>query len=111
MKAPELCEGCGACCWEQQVELTHEDQLRVPANLWHYEPDCLEPRRVVAAMRQNGSTRRCVALGPDFRCEIYDLRPTPCRTFLHGSWGCRKCAEQHGPRSQPALVQVLHFVR
>jgi len=93
------CTGCGNCCRGTCVVVTDADVRRIargtgraPREFVRFVgPDDvalgavsglwadLGGRRAVMALRWN--RRRCVFLGADERCTIYEHRPTGCRQF------------------------------
>ena len=93
------CTGCGNCCKDPLLPLTHEDlaelakrTLSDPMKLVRFvgrdaidmddEPEgfALLPqgRRVMVLKHVN---ERCMYLGPDDRCTVYTFRPLGCRVF------------------------------
>jgi Fe-S-cluster containining protein len=93
------CTGCGNCCKDPLLPLTHEDlaelashTLSDPMKLVKFvgreaidmddEPEgfALLPqgRRVMVLKHVN---KRCMYLGPDDRCTVYAYRPLGCRVF------------------------------
>lgn len=93
------CTGCGNCCKEPLLPLTGEDLSRLaqhtgadPLSLVRFvsrdeidmdhEPEgfALMPqgRRVMVLKHVKG---RCIYLGSDERCSVYEARPLGCRVF------------------------------
>ena len=74
------CFRCGACCFHYRVsfyqgELDSQPGGCVPSIL----AVAVTPFRV--AMRGTETGGRCMALGGDGRCTIYQQRPSTCREF------------------------------
>lgn len=93
------CTGCGNCCKDPLLPLTHEDLAKLashtltdPMKLVKFvgreaidmddEPEgfALLPqgRRVMVLRHVN---KRCMYLGADDRCTVYSFRPLGCRVF------------------------------
>jgi Fe-S-cluster containining protein len=93
------CTGCGNCCKEPLLPLTDADLMRLvrhtgedPMKLVKFisrdeidldhEPDAFallrQGKRVMVLKHRAG---RCVFLGSDDRCSVYDARPLGCRIF------------------------------
>jgi len=66
------CRACGACCRNNDVELTERDHRRMG-------------KRIVLRVLKNG---KCNELGPGNACRIYEKRPAACRYFPPGSECC-----------------------
>jgi Fe-S-cluster containining protein len=85
IQVPNKCEGCGACCAhkgdDKWVEVTAHDALHIPDQF--LQPGDIEP----FAMRQT-SDGRCICLGDDKRCLIYENRPAICRAVQRGDSIC-----------------------
>jgi Fe-S-cluster containining protein len=93
------CNGCGNCCRDLRVALTHRDLERLAAGLsrpasslieW-LAPDAVdmtgepgsfaelrEGRRLMVLAQRSGA---CHLLDPNQRCSAYELRPYDCRLF------------------------------
>jgi Fe-S-cluster containining protein len=93
------CNGCGNCCRDLRVTLTHRDLERLAAGLsrpasslieW-LAPDAVdmtgepgsfvelrEGRRLMVLGQRSGA---CHLLDPNQRCSAYELRPYDCRLF------------------------------
>lgn len=92
------CDRCEAVCCRLTVVLMPED--RVPRWLVH------EDRRGFQTLAK-GEEGWCAALDPlDFRCTIYEDRPTICRKFAMGSPSCRH--ERSAWAGQRALPTPVH---
>ncbi len=78
------CIACHACCRYWRVEVTEADVIREPRLRDHIEKD--EDDRWIISNRKS---ERCVFLGDDGRCEIYETRPTACRDFDVNSEMCQ----------------------
>lgn len=83
------CQECGACCAYAEalwIEVTKDDAVRINDDSLLQNGD-IEP----FAMKQL-SNNRCVALsgkvGECVECNIYDKRPSICRSFERGSPEC-----------------------
>lgn len=79
--ADNPCPGCAACCMHYRVsfyqgELDTQPGGYVPAELTLQ----LTPFRVCMKGTEKGDGR-CVALGVDGLCGIYERRPSVCREF------------------------------
>jgi len=93
------CNGCGNCCRDLRVALTHRDLERLAVGLsrpasslveW-LAPDAVdmtgepgsfvelrEGRRLMVLAQRSGA---CHLLDPSQRCSAYELRPYDCRLF------------------------------
>ena len=81
VELPASCEGCGACCYGLQVDVTDDDLTK------HGTPHALtvveEGRRYM--QQEPDDHDRCAALDPKTRlCTIYENRPEVCRVFNRG---------------------------
>jgi Fe-S-cluster containining protein len=80
------CQGCSHCCRGPggYVWLSMEEACRIAAHL-NMKPDDFGRkylRQVKGKLALvDGAGGDCVLLGEDGRCEVYELRPTQCRTF------------------------------
>ena len=71
------CEKCGYCCTATNVHLFKQDIERIQ-NKGHR--DFYEPSQ--SGYRIKGSkTKKCIFLGEDNRCKIYEIRPFVCREY------------------------------
>jgi hypothetical protein len=66
------CRTCGACCLNNDVQLTERDHKRMG-------------KKIVLRVLRNG---RCSELGAHNACRIYEKRPDACRDFPMGSECC-----------------------
>ncbi|MEN9560715.1 MAG: hypothetical protein RLZZ502_1926 [Pseudomonadota bacterium] len=100
------CLNCGACCSTFKVsfywaEADDVEGGKVPAaltNQCHLMSRCMKGT--------DASAPRCIALtgivGDEVACSVYELRPSPCRTFnFHGENGmpnprCNEARAKHG---------------
>lgn len=80
------CEGCGACCVDQDISLTRHEQLLTP-------PEDMEGGML---KKIDG---RCIRLDPATRrCTDYENRPLLCRIFRPACAACivmRAFARRH----------------
>ena len=102
------CTGCGTCCRDVRVPLTHLDLSRLAARTGRGAAELIEWLSVVSVnlegepetlVRLDAGLRlmvlrhhagSCTLLGSDARCLGYDARPLPCRTYpLVASFGRR----------------------
>lgn len=90
------CLECGACCIDNEVTLTDEDEARFVAG---GRPDLMSPpyarrRDGVLMLSLVPKTKHCKQLQKDNKCKIYEIRPNPCREFPVASEGCLSAREQ-----------------
>jgi Fe-S-cluster containining protein len=95
---PSLCDGCAADCCRLPVEVTVEDLARLgllaadeaasPARLRHalkrlVAKGALESLRATGGLffLKQRDDERCLFLGDDGRCTVYEKRPDTCRRF------------------------------
>jgi Fe-S-cluster containining protein len=81
------CTGCGKCCTgrgEYYVEVTADEQRRIQRAL---DVSWVWFRRRYLTVYEDGTEslrwagNRCVFLGRDHRCRIYEARPAQCRHY------------------------------
>ncbi len=93
------CKSCGACCVGKSadgdfVPVTRLDRKRLPSKYVKKLQDVAPPEDGPHAftLKRFGAHEACVALkgtlGKDVACDIYDVRPSFCRTFERGSPEC-----------------------
>lgn len=68
-------DGCADCCGP--VLATRLEWKRIYERIGRTE----EQLRKEISERLNKNDFRCVLLGPDNKCTVYDIRPTICRLF------------------------------
>jgi len=107
--APLDCQACGACCCNSAenkaerfidyVEVKPRDALSRRAQLVRHL--CVVNASGETHLKLIGREQRCIALGGDVgvrvSCQIYPVRPQPCRTVEPGSDEC------HARRRDQAL--------
>ncbi len=74
--APCLTHGCSRCCHNTEMMLTREDVERIESlgyRDFYYESDGF-----LYLKNKNG---KCVFLGEDGKCKIYEARPYGCRFY------------------------------
>ena len=94
-----ICSGCGTCCREPIVPVTHKDISRLscfvnkapgdfvrfyPTSLMDYDPQSPMWVRLKSGKRAMGLKRvknRCIFLDDTNRCSVYRVRPMTCRNF------------------------------
>jgi len=95
------CQGCGGCCTNSVVPVTHEDVKRIMKKTGQKVDDVVRlldsseidydhdsdawikfsyGKRSLALKKKNG---HCQYLDDENRCMIYHYRPMTCRTFPH----------------------------
>ena len=121
----ESCDGCGACCLEQEAPPDYvalrtrpdfaadpsfaEDWQRLqslPAEALRLLDDFLVRRDA----GETESDRTCVWFDPESRgCRFYEWRPSTCRVFELNSMGCRIYRHRNGlggPGELPAGMSL-----
>ena len=98
--APLDCQACGACCCNSAENKAEKfiDYVEVkPRDALSKRPQLVRHLCVVNAIGEThlkliGREQRCIALSGDLGvhvgCNIYDVRPKPCRTVQPGSDEC-----------------------
>jgi Fe-S-cluster containining protein len=102
------CLTCGACCANFRVDFAVYEMQALGGTV----PDDLAVQVNGSKCRMRGTDHvpmRCVALtgqvGEQVACGIYELRPSPCREFEAGDYGCNKARLRHGlPPLQEGFV-------
>ena len=75
------CFGCGACCSHFRVSFYHGELDTQPGGIVPAELAApVTPFRACMKGTEAGQGR-CIALGADGRCSIYEKRPSVCREF------------------------------
>ncbi|MHA1912529.1 MAG: YkgJ family cysteine cluster protein [Candidatus Kariarchaeaceae archaeon] len=70
---------CHICCLETEMTLTNEEIHRITSLGYPVESFCfVTPDNFIQLKNQNG---RCVFLGEDNYCSIYEDRPSGCRFY------------------------------
>ena len=83
------CKGCSGCC-HYEVELTYDEAVLLAAIVQggltidrsRLKQQSLRERRSPEWNTVPGEANRCVFLGPDGACKIYDERPSACRRLI-----------------------------
>ncbi len=80
------CTSCGNCCKGPGYVWVDESDIRAMAEVLEMEPDAFSRRYVRRtrgrlSLTETGPDDRCVLLGDDDKCRVYDVRPRQCRTF------------------------------
>lgn len=79
--ADNPCSDCGACCRYFRVSFYHGELDTQPGGLVPAEL-CTQITPFRACMKgTEAGSGRCIALGDDMRCGIYEQRPSVCREF------------------------------
>lgn len=86
---PDSCKGCGACCSHLSVELI-PGKDDVPDYMTEFVKDYAVD---VEVMKQR-TDGRCIALGKDNICTIYNRRPQVCKDFERGKPECIRSIER-----------------
>lgn len=79
IEVPKSCQGCGACCRFDWMQLEPGDV--VPAQFMGEH----EGQAVMVGLMPEW---RCPALDATRNCAIYDQRPACCSRFVRGGEGC-----------------------
>ncbi len=102
------CQACGACCCNSAVNKSERfiDYVEVlPRDALSKRPQLVKHLCVVNAIGEThlkliGREQRCIALGGDVgvqvSCNIYDVRPRPCRAVQPGSDECLERRKDQG---------------
>jgi uncharacterized protein len=114
------CETCGLCCsMFPSVQLTSKDVVS-PANTWEITINDIDDDEIVVdrLLRRDGETGSCTSLsgtvGENVGCQIYESRPSVCRTFEAGSDRCHALRRLKGldealnPIESILAIQKLH---
>jgi Fe-S-cluster containining protein len=87
------CLGCGRCCHHgpRTVQLHEDDEARMGEALLAEYTEVIERPPYFRFLRNTGA---CAALDCSreghYPCQIYEVRPTGCRTVEAGSPACRE---------------------
>jgi Fe-S-cluster containining protein len=82
----ECKRGCSQCCVDPSVAQVEVDRLALDIPALPAERRAALRELVTAAIPADGTPpAKCLALGPDGACQIYELRPVVCRY-----WGMMK---------------------
>ncbi len=107
-------KGCGACC-SLEVEITH-DEGALLAQIVESGVQIDRPRLELQAKRERQGiewknsgdlSNRCVFLGPDQNCRIYESRPAICRKVVVAS-DPKECNNPEG-KPQPILIPMAEI--
>jgi len=94
------CQACGACCLNSAANKAEKfiDYVEVmPRDALSKRPQLVKHLCVVNPIGEThlklvGKEQRCIALGGDVgvhvNCNIYEVRPRPCRAVTPGSEEC-----------------------
>lgn len=91
LHAVELdCLRCGSCCKKNLVPLdaTDRGRLRRAGHAYTLSPPWTRRVDGKLALALVGDDERCVQLGANNACGVYEARPGPCREFPAGSECC-----------------------
>jgi Fe-S-cluster containining protein len=92
-----VCTDCGACCAAFRVSFywAETEARQIPTGLVQK----LNPW-MCCMTGSNSDSPRCNALkgtiGHTVKCEIYELRPEPCREVQPGDDQCNRARKRHG---------------
>jgi Fe-S-cluster containining protein len=80
------CTGCGRCCIGAGYVWVTVEEIRALAAHLRLDLDSFGRRYLMRvgrrySLRETPKEHRCVLLGEDERCTVYDVRPRQCRTF------------------------------
>lgn len=117
------CTQCGACCrggGDYHVFVDRGEAREICGYLglsWPWFRRRYLARTDGELVLQSGSDGRCVFLGSDGRCSVYDARPRQCRTYpfwpevvaTERSWRreARRCeGMDRGPRVPVAVIEA-----
>lgn len=92
------CTRCGNCCKGEGYVWVTPDEIEMYADRLGMTVDDFANRYVRQAhgkysLREIGPEHRCVLLGDDDRCRVYEDRPQQCRTFPFWELPTKKRAE------------------
>lgn len=112
--SPELCDDCGACCFEQGSPPGYELFVVDPAPAWVSEIPADDPDRLRAAAlppearkairlyhasltagKGDGDRPCCWLDLATNRCRWYEHRPEICRELMPGSEGCQAWRDEY----------------
>ena len=86
---PTCSRGCGACCYLEVEVTTDEGKLLgelvkagIEIDRKNLESQASRKRRSPEWDKRVVESNRCVFLGPDQSCRIYDFRPLACRKHM-----------------------------
>jgi len=84
------CNGCGACCRKYPLFASRADAEREPRiKREAFElPPAAQSERYAYELHCLPDIERCIFLGEDNRCTIYETRPDVCRRFVPSAEAC-----------------------